>query len=51
VHLAFESIIDYSRFAIRIAQADMERVPEILKAVPPKEVERKQRALLLVWRK
>ncbi|EFN55367.1 hypothetical protein CHLNCDRAFT_52572 [Chlorella variabilis] len=51
VHLAFESIIDYRKFVVRIQQKDMERVPEILGAIPPEKVQTMQKALATVWRK
>lgn len=48
---AFESIIDYRKFVVRIQQKDMERVPEILGAIPPEKVQTMQKALATVWRK
>jgi hypothetical protein len=51
VHLGFESILDFDTFAIRIAEADMKRVPEILKAVPQEDITSKQRGLAVLWRK
>lgn len=51
VHLAFESILDFPAFSLRIPQADMERVPDILLAVPPARVAELQRGLAKVWRR
>lgn len=51
MHLAFESILDFPSFALRIPQADMERVPDILLAVPPEKVAELQRGLARVWRR
>ncbi|KAL4438037.1 hypothetical protein ABPG77_004258 [Micractinium sp. CCAP 211/92] len=51
VHLAFESILDFPAFSLRIPQADMERVPDFLLAVPPARVAELQRGLAKVWRR
>ena len=51
VHLGFESILDFDTFAIRILQKDMKRVPQILKAIKPEEIEAKQKVLAMLWRK
>lgn len=49
VDISFESIMDVSLFTIRIAQADLERVPEILEAKTDVEVERMLEAVKKVW--
>jgi hypothetical protein len=51
VHLGFESILDFDSFAIRIAEKDMARVPEILMALTPADIEAKQRGLAALWRR
>ena len=51
VHVSFESIIDTSLFSLRITFADIERIPELLLAVPVMEIEEKQHALAKVWRR
>ena len=51
VHVSFESIIDLSEFSLRISQADAEKLPEILQAVPRARREEMQRALGRVWQK
>jgi hypothetical protein len=51
VHVSFESIIDVSLFSLRITFDDIERIPELLLAVPPEEIEEKQIAISKVWRR
>ena len=51
VHVSFESIIDLSEFSLRIPQADAEKLPDILQAVPQAQREEMQRALGRVWQK
>jgi hypothetical protein len=51
VHLGFESIFDFDSFAIRIAEKDMARVPEILTVLTPADIEAKQRGLAALWRR
>jgi hypothetical protein len=51
VHLGFESIIDFSRFAVRIPQADMARVPEILLAIPPERRQQLLAGTAAIWRR
>ena len=51
VHVSFESIIDLNEFALRIPQADAERLPAILQAVTQERREEMQRALGCVWQK
>ncbi|PSC76758.1 exostosin-like glycosyltransferase [Micractinium conductrix] len=51
VHMAFEDILDYPAFSLCIAQADMEKVPEVLQAVSPERVLELQQGLAKVWRR
>ncbi|GBF96649.1 exostosin-like glycosyltransferase [Raphidocelis subcapitata] len=41
----------WSAFSVRVAEADVGRLPEILQAVPPDRVARMQRAAAAVWRR
>jgi len=49
VDLAWGTVLDYSRFSIRVPEADMARLYDILAAVPPEEVARMQAALRAIW--
>ena len=51
VDVSFESIIDLSKFSLRIPQADVERLPELLLAVPEERRQEMRRHLALVWQK
>jgi len=51
IHVSFESIIDISLFSLRITFNDIERIPELLLAVPNVEIEEKQLAIAKVWRR
>ena len=51
IEVAFSSLIDATQFSIRVAQADMFKIPEILKAIPEERVAEMQAALALVWRR
>jgi hypothetical protein len=51
VLVSFENIMDISMFSLRLTFKDLERIPEILLAVPQSEIEAKQRALGKVWRR
>ncbi|KAL4428361.1 hypothetical protein ABPG75_002450 [Micractinium tetrahymenae] len=51
VQLAFESVLDFESFAIRIPQKDMHNVPRILEAVPEDRIVEMQQALGKVWRR
>ena len=42
-------IIDYSKFALRIPEADMLQLPQILQAVPRLHIQEMQRSLAKVW--
>lgn len=43
------SALDLDAFSLRIAQEDLDKVPQILQAVPPDQVESMQRAVRQVW--
>ncbi|BDA44351.1 probable glucuronosyltransferase [Coccomyxa sp. Obi] len=45
----FSSILHWSAFSIRIAEADMERLPQILLAVSDTQLQAMQRSLKSVW--
>ena len=49
--MSFESIIDLSKFTLRIPQADAEQLPEILLAVPEERRQEMRRNLARVWQK
>ncbi|KXZ53467.1 hypothetical protein GPECTOR_7g917 [Gonium pectorale] len=49
VHVVFESILDVESFAVRIAEADIDRILEILKAIPERTIRSKQAHLGKVW--
>lgn len=51
ITMAFETVLDFTSFSLRIPEADMARVPEILKAVPPDRVAQLQQGLAGVWRR
>eukprot|EP00891_Asterochloris_glomerata_P004391 jgi/Astpho2/4391/e_gw1.00067.84.1_t len=45
----FATLLDWSTFSIRIAEADLGRVPEILLSVTPERLHAMQQNLALVW--
>ncbi|EFN56537.1 hypothetical protein CHLNCDRAFT_51514 [Chlorella variabilis] len=51
VHVSFESILDLAAFTVRIPQADAERLPEVLAAVPEERRREMRRALSAAWQK
>ena len=51
VHLAFESVLDYDTFALRVAQQDMARLPDILLAVPQERRQQLLAGVAAVWRR
>ncbi|GAB4813993.1 hypothetical protein N2152v2_001039 [Parachlorella kessleri] len=51
VEMELSSLLDVSAFSLRVAQADMGRLPEILKAVPRERIQEMQAALWRVWHK
>jgi hypothetical protein len=51
IELTWHSLLDIPSYSMRIAQKDMEKIPEILAAVSEGEVARMQANLALVWRR
>lgn len=51
VDVSFESVIDLQQFTVRVAQADVERLPEILLEISQERRQEMQRALGRVWHK
>ena len=51
VHVSFESIIDLTKFTLRIPQADAEQLPDILLAVSEERRQEMRRHLARVWQK
>ncbi|KAI3427182.1 hypothetical protein D9Q98_007119 [Chlorella vulgaris] len=51
VDVSFESIVDLSCFTLRIPQANLEKLPEVLLAVPEERRQDMRRALAYVWQK
>lgn len=51
VHVSFESIVDLSKFTVRVPEADAEKLPDILLAIPAERREEMQRALGRLWQK
>jgi len=51
VEAVWESILDYSQFSIRVAQKDVERLPEILGAVTRRETIQMQKRIRDVWQR
>lgn len=49
VHAALESIIDFDSFSVRIKEADVDRILDILQAIPERQVRAKQAHLGQVW--
>jgi hypothetical protein len=45
VDVSFESLFDVSEFSLRIAQKDMEQIPEILNAVSKEEIQKLQQGV------
>ena len=50
IELAFEEVLDYSKFMLRIRPSDVAKLKSILQSVAPEEVGRMQRELERVWR-
>eukprot|EP00955_Chlamydomonas_euryale_P066949 359700-Chlamydomonas_euryale.AAC.1 len=48
VHAVFESLLDWDLFSVRVAEAEVERLPEILAAIPEDKVKRMQARLRAV---
>ncbi|KAL4443960.1 hypothetical protein ABPG75_011697 [Micractinium tetrahymenae] len=51
VHVSFESILDLSAFTLRIPEAEAERLPEVLRAVPEARRRQMQLNLARVWQR
>ncbi len=49
--MPFGNALRLEDFSLRIAEADMDRVPEILRAVPPEEEARLAANVRRVWRR
>jgi hypothetical protein len=49
--VSFESIIDLTKFTLRIPQANAEQLPQILLAVPEERRQEMRRHLARVWQK
>uniref|UniRef100_A0A7R9V264 Exostosin GT47 domain-containing protein n=1 Tax=Chlamydomonas euryale TaxID=1486919 RepID=A0A7R9V264_9CHLO len=49
VHAVFESVLNWDLFSVRVAEAEVERLPEILAAIPEDKVKRMQARLSKVW--
>eukprot|EP00884_Botryococcus_braunii_P008777 jgi/Botrbrau1/17900/Bobra.50_1s0001.1 len=47
----FGTILDWDKFSIRIKEADLDKVPETLLAVPPEKLHAMQRMLPHVWKR
>lgn len=51
MEVAWSSILDVDSYSIRILQKDMDRIPEILKAVPKAKIAQMQANIAKVWRR
>ncbi len=51
VDVSFESILDCPAFTVRIPQADAEKLPEILQAIPEKRRLEMRHNLARVWQR
>jgi hypothetical protein len=49
VHAVYESIPDWDSFSVRVNQASVKHLPEILLSIPKDKVHRMQRRLRRVW--
>ena len=49
--MSFNSVVDLSKFTVRIAQSDVERLPEILLSISPQRREEMQHNLAKVWQR
>jgi hypothetical protein len=49
VHSIFESILDWDAFGLRVAQDQLEQLPQLLQAVTPERLAAMQAALAKVW--
>ena len=49
VHAVFESILDWDSFSVRVSQASVKDLPQILQSIPADKVQRMQRRVRQVW--
>jgi len=49
VHMPFESLLQYDRFTLRVAEKDVERLDALLRAVPASRREAMRREMAKVW--
>jgi len=49
VHLPFESLLDYDAFALRVPESHVEKLDELLRAVPEERKRRMRIAMRAVW--
>lgn len=49
VMVSFDSVVDLSAFTVRIAQADVEKLPEILLAISEERRQEMRAAMARVW--
>ncbi len=49
VHMIFESILDWEAFSIRVPEAQIEQLPQLLLAITPERLAAMQAALAKVW--
>lgn len=50
IELAFEDVLDYSKFMVRVLPQDVKYLDQILKSIPAYEVQAMQEELAKVWR-
>ena len=48
IELPFENVLNYASFAVRIAEADLPRLPQLLRAISPQRVAALQRGVRAV---
>ena len=48
IELPFENVLNYASFAVRIAEADLPRLPQLLRAISPQQVAALQRGVRAV---
>ena len=48
IELPFENVLDYSLFSLRVAEADIPRLPALLRAIPPRRIAELQRGVRAV---
>ena len=48
IELPFENVLDYSRFSLRVAEADIPRLPALLRDMPPHRIAELQRGVRAV---